>query len=155
MKKTNKLLVKVFSTLFILHFASSAPAQTTSSQIVSLMKEMGWKASSIQVSTAMIEGEQNALSLYHFDSAYKYAIIAFSENFEVGDIQLEMKNRNGKRFKKDYDLYCFKKVFHLPYNCATLIFNPEKTLDLRIQICAKYLSTSAVVPDCTYLIFYR
>ncbi|MVN23276.1 hypothetical protein [Mucilaginibacter arboris] len=111
--------------------------------LIAEMKYQGWTVSSNRF-VDLKEGESCSWWYKSFFSNHEYKIVAFSEDDDVTDIDIEVQYTDGTSYRKDDDNDDLAVV---QFNCYT-----TKVLGVRIT---NYASDSYYASRCKFIVFYR
>lgn len=144
MKKTFKLSGMVIIFLMIVTKTNQVFAQYSASAVVSVMKDKGWSLSNNRYAF-LKEGVSTDWWSATFHSGTEYAVVAFSNDEDVEDIDLEVAYPSGTPYKSDVD----------PGDFAMVTFTPPVSRTYKIRMKNESSETPAYASECRYLVFYR
>lgn len=145
MKKTFSTWGRIIIPLIIILVSNTVKAQTTIREVTSYMKSSGdWIASDTKYAN-LVEDQQTTWWYRTFVHGYEYKIVAFSEDADVSDMELEVQYSDGTSFSYDVSEW------------ATVYIRPLTKAGVRMRIRMKnYLSDD---PDyaskCNFIVFLR
>ena len=120
-------------------------AQTTLSQVKSIMRDRGWIATADSRYAYLKEGESTTDWYRIFYSTLEYAIVAYSDDEDVLDIDLQLNDAYGEAYIKDDEFDEF----------SILQFTPAYTISLGIKMTNYSSIEKYLTSKCNYTIFYR
>lgn len=154
MKQISNLVCKAILLSMIVVSSVKASAQCNHSQVVSFMQDKGWAISPDNRFEYAKATKQTELEYYNFDSSHKYAIVAFTQNKDVKDFDLEVQKSNGSLYNKKYNTRLLAKMFSCQFDAPIYFLNPGENVRLGIKINVN-VSNPEYSSQCHYMIFYK
>ncbi len=131
--------------IVLLAAARPASAQHTESDVKSLMAIDDWTFAGDSRYAYLKEGGSTSWWYRTFRSDREYAVVAFSEDGDVDDVDLEIQTGSGYAFKRDV------LIDALPI----VTFSVGYDRQLRIKMTNYSSSTPNYASKCYFMIFYR
>src|SRR5688500_9463536 len=133
MKKIFSTWGRIIIPLLLILASQTVTAQTRISDVTSYMRNYGSWTSSETRSANLVEDQQTTWWYRTFVYGYEYKIVAYSEDGDVSDMELEVEYADGTTFSYDIDEW------------ATIYIRPLTRSGVRLRIrMGNYLS---VDPD--------
>jgi hypothetical protein len=139
---------KIIVCLALAFIALPSFAQKTSDEynkVVRDMKAKGWTQTADNRVAKLKEGGYTTWWNRSFYAALEYAVVAFSDDQDVEDVDVEVRDLDDDLIAKDDDVD--------PRAMATFTLKKERTLKIKMTNYAS--STPDYASSCRYLIFYR
>lgn len=138
---------KIIITCFIAVLAATAFGQNSAQydRVVKLMTKKGWTQTDVNRWADLKEGGYTSWWSRHFYSSLEYAVVAFSDDPDVDDIDVEVRDMNDKRIAIDDDVD----------DVAIVTFDLDKAQNLKIKMTNYSSETPSYASRCRYLIFYK
>lgn len=128
---------------FILFTGKTAHGQVIESDVVSVMRDGGWTKLDTRY-VYLSEGQSSATWSRYFSDYLEYAVVAYSDEEDVLDIDIEILYPSGYPYLNDTE------VGSLP----VLTFSPPYSGNYGIRI-KNYSSLSYLASYCKFTVFYR
>lgn len=144
MKKIFKLLSIAIIFSLIIAGSNQSFGQYSESVVTSNMGSMGWKLSNNRYAF-LKEGVSTDWWSATFYSGTEYAVVAFSNDEDVEDMDVEVQYPGGGTYAKDKDTDDF----------AMVTFSPAVDRTLKIRMTNYASDTPDFASECHYLVFYR
>lgn len=143
MKKTNYFYT--FLTIIILVMtAQVTSAQHYQSDIIEEMNDAGWTLANNRYAN-LREGSSSSWWYRTFSSEREYRVVAFSDDEDVLDVDLEIQYADGTPYKNDED----------DEDLAVVYMSPYITRQYRIRIKNYESLTPNFASKCYFMVFYR
>lgn len=140
MKKT---IILCFIT--IMAVAASGQNSAQYDKVVKMMKNKGWTQTDVNRWADLKEGGYTSWWSRHFYSSLEYAVVAFSDDPDVDDVDVEVRDMDDKRIAIDDD----------NSNIGMARFTLDKAQSLKIKMTNYSSETPSYASRCRYLIFYK
>lgn len=141
-----KQIITWISRLLIVATVTTGPAQaqTSEAKVVAYMKTRGWEPTSENRFAYLSEGSATTWRCRKFYAGVEYAIVAFSQDGDVTDMDVDVRHCDGRHFDSDNDVDDWGIV---------VFTGGGGTMDYRMK------NYSSDTPDgesrCQYIIFCR
>lgn len=143
MKKINRTWGKIFIPLLLILASTTVIAQSTISEVTSYMKILGWTKGDARYANLKEDG--NTSWWYrNFHYGYEYKIIAFSEDEDVIDMELEVQYADGRAF--DYNIDEWASVYVTPLS---------DVVSMRIRMQNFSSLTPYYASRCNFVVYYK
>lgn len=138
---------KLLLTCFIAVVTATAFSQNSAQyeRVVKLMKNKGWTQTDVNRWADLKEGGYTSWWSRHFYSALEYAVVALSDDPDVEDVDVEVRDMDDNLIAKDDD----------EDDVATARFTLDDAQSLKIKMTNYSSETPSYASRCRYLIFYK
>lgn len=138
---------KIILTCFIAVIAATAFGQNSAQydRVVKMMKNKGWTQTDVNRWADLKEGGYTSWWSRHFYSSLEYAVVAFSDDSDVEDVDVEVRDMDDDLIAKDDDEEAI----------AIARFTLDEAQSLKIKMTNYSSETPSYASRCRYLIFYK
>jgi len=137
---------RILITCAIIVMAMTAFGQSKEqARVEKFMKDKGWTQTDVNRWADLKEGGYTSWWSRHFYSALEYAVIAFSDDPDVEDVDVEVRDMDGDIIAEDKDSD--------DWGIAT--FTLDEAQSLKIKMTNYSSKTPSYASRCRYLIFYK
>jgi hypothetical protein len=145
MKKINNIWIRIIIPFFLIVATNAINAQSRISEVKSYMRTNGDWISSDSKYANLVEDQNTNWWYRTFAHGYEYKIVAFCEDGEINDMELEVQYSNGTSFSYDIG------------QLATIYIRPISKSGSKMRVRMRnFLSDD---PDyaskCHFIVFFR